>query len=135
MTVEDLEMLELAYAPPFSAAKDPVNLAGFVASNVRRGDLEQIFPEDVDTLALEDNTFLVDVRTPKEFSSGTIPGAMNIPVDELRDRLGELPQDKHLLIFCRVGLRGYVACRILTQRGFHASNLSGGYLSWAATHT
>ena len=135
LTVEDLEMLELAYAPPFSAAKDPVNLAGFVASNVRRGDLEQIFPEDVDTLALEDNTFLVDVRTPKEFSSGTIPGAMNIPVDELRDRLGELPQDKHLLIFCRVGLRGYVACRILTQRGFHASNLSGGYLSWAATHT
>lgn len=132
LTVEDLENLELAYAPPFSAAKDAVNLTGFVASNVRRGDLKQFFAEDVQRLMSTGAYYLLDVRTPGEVAHGTIPGAVNIPVDSLRERLEELPRDKKLLVFCKVGLRGYVACRILTQHGFDPYNLSGGYTSWTA---
>lgn len=132
LTVEDLENLELAYAPPFSAAKDVVNLTGFVASNVRRGDLKQFFAEDTAALMETGDYFLLDVRTPGEVSGGTIQGAVNIPVDNLRERLEELPQDKKILVFCKVGLRGYVACRILTQHGFDAYNLSGGYTTWTA---
>jgi NADPH-dependent 2,4-dienoyl-CoA reductase/sulfur reductase-like enzyme/rhodanese-related sulfurtransferase len=124
MTVFDLEELELSYAPPYGSAKDPVNMAGFVAANVLRGDGSLWELE-----ALEDSTgsLLLDVRTPSEFASGTIPGAINIPVDELRERLEELPKDKELRIFCQVGLRGYVACRLLSQKGFRCRNLSGGY--------
>jgi len=122
MTVYDLEELELSYAPPYGSAKDPVNMAGFVAANVLRGDVALWDLEQPAGDAL-----LLDVRGPGEFAAGTIPGAINIPVDELRARLGELPKDRELRVFCQVGLRGYVACRILSQKGYRCSNLSGGY--------
>ena len=134
LTVFDLEDAELCYAPPFGSAKDPVNMAGFVASNVLRGDVELWEPEILDALATKPR--LVDVRTPAEFRGGTIPGAVNLPVDELRDRLAELPADEELLVFCQVGLRGYVAARLLAQHGFRVRNLSGGYkryLMWRDT--
>ncbi len=128
LTVEDLENLELSYAPPFSAAKDPVNMAGFIAANVRRGDLKQFFAEELPNLDLE-TAYLLDVRTPEEVAAGSIPGAHNIPVDSIRERIGEIPKNKKIMVFCRVGLRGYVAYRILAQKGYDAYNLSGGYLS------
>jgi len=125
LTVYDLEEAELCYAPPFGSAKDPVNLAGFVAANVLRGDVELWEPEEL--ASLRPDQALVDVRTRAEFAAGTIPGATNVPVDELRARLGELPREKELLLFCHSGLRSYVAARLLTQRGFRARNFSGGY--------
>ncbi len=130
MTVYDLETLELAYAPPYSSAKDPVNMAGYVASNVLKGDVSIIHWDAIEQLDVEKN-ILVDVRTPMEFSMGTIEDAINIPIDDLRDRLNELPKDKVIVIFCQVGLRGYLACRILTQNGFqNVKNLSGGYKTY-----
>jgi rhodanese-related sulfurtransferase len=125
MTVYDLEELELCYAPPFGSAKDPVNMAGFVASNVLREDVRLWEPEDLATLSAGQT--LLDVRTAAEFRTGTIPGATCVPVDDLRGRIAELPKEKELLIFCEVGVRGYVAARLLTQRGFRVRNLSGGY--------
>jgi NADPH-dependent 2,4-dienoyl-CoA reductase/sulfur reductase-like enzyme/peroxiredoxin family protein/rhodanese-related sulfurtransferase/TusA-related sulfurtransferase len=128
MTVEDLEHLELCYAPPYGSAKDPVNYAGFVAANFMRGDMPLCHVEDV--VDPEDDQVLLDVRTYSEVEAGTIPGAQNIPVDELRDRLGELPSDKEILAFCQVGLRGYVAARTLMQNGFRVRNLTGGYKTY-----
>ncbi|MCY2929610.1 MAG: DsrE/DsrF/DrsH-like family protein [Planctomycetota bacterium] len=130
MTVHDLKDLELSYAPPYGSAKDAVNYAGFVASGVLDGDVSICHVADV-TKRREDQV-LLDVRTADEAQAGTIPGARNIPVDELRARLGELPREKELLVFCQVGLRGYVACRILSQRGFRCRNLSGGYKTYKA---
>ena len=130
MTVYDLEKLELAYAPPYSSAKDPVNMAGYVASNVLKEDSVIIHWHDIEKLDRE-KTILIDVRTPKEFSLGTIEGAKNIPVDELRNRLSEIPQEREIIIFCQVGLRGYIACRILRQKGYRrVKNLSGGYKTY-----
>ena len=127
MTVYDLEEMELAYAPQFGSAKDPVNMAGFVAAGLLRGDHPQADME----IALDGppaaDTILLDVRTPQEFASGHLPGAVNIPVDELRTRLDELPRDKKLLAYCQVGQRGYIATRILVQSGYQAANLGGGY--------
>jgi NADPH-dependent 2,4-dienoyl-CoA reductase/sulfur reductase-like enzyme/peroxiredoxin family protein/rhodanese-related sulfurtransferase/TusA-related sulfurtransferase len=131
MTVFDLENLELSYAPPFGSAKDPVNYAGFVAANALRGDVKLCHVEDVIKPAT--NQKLLDVSTPDEVAAGTIPGAKNIPVDELRDRLGELSKDAEYLVFCRVGLRGYLACRILSQKGFACRNLTGGYTTYQRT--
>jgi len=128
LTVFDLEELELSYAPPFGSAKDPVNYAGFVAANALRGDVELCQVEDV--LAPADGQVLLDVRRPEEVAAGTIPGAVNIPVQELRERIGELPRDKELLVFCQVGLRGYVACRLLSQLGYKCRNLTGGYKTY-----
>ncbi len=128
MTVFDLEDAELCYAPPFGSAKDPVNMAGFVASNVLREDVELWEPEEL--ARLSPAQLLLDVRTPQEFCAGTIPGAVCIPVDDLRSRLSDLPKDKELLVFCRVGLRGYVAARLLAQHGFQVRNFSGGYLRY-----
>jgi NADPH-dependent 2,4-dienoyl-CoA reductase/sulfur reductase-like enzyme/rhodanese-related sulfurtransferase len=125
MTVYDLEELELCYAPPFGSAKDPVNMAGFVAANVLRGDVALWEPEELPAPGL-----LVDVRTKREHDAGTIPGSVLLPVDELRGRLAELPRDRELLLFCQVGLRGYVAARLLAQHGFRVRNLSGGYKRW-----
>jgi len=130
LTVHDLQDLELCYAPPFGSAKDPVNYAGFVAANVLNGDAAICHVDDA--LHPADNQALLDVRTPAEVEAGTIPGAKNIPVDDLRGRLDELPRDKEILAFCQVGLRGYLACRILTQNGFQCRNLSGGYKTGAA---
>ncbi|MFO7956850.1 MAG: FAD-dependent oxidoreductase [Candidatus Brocadiia bacterium] len=130
LTVEDLHEQELCYAPPYGSAKDPVNYAGFVASNVLSGDMKVCHVEDV--LDPKPDQVLLDVRTPPEVEAGTIPGARNIPLDELRLRLDELPKDKELLAFCQVGLRGYVACRALEQRGFDCRNLTGGYKTYQA---
>ncbi len=130
MTVYDLEKLELAYAPPYSSAKDPVNMAGYVASNILKGDSVVIHWHDIGKIDRE-KTFLVDVRTPEEYSLGSIEEAKNIPVDELRNRLSEIPQDREIIIFCQVGLRGYIACRILRQKGYKkVKNLSGGYKTY-----
>lgn len=130
LTVHDLKDLELSYAPPYGSAKDPVNYAGFVASNVIDGDVAICHVQDV--LKPREDQLLLDVRTPAEVEMGTIPGSCCIPVDELRGRLGELPADKELLVFCQVGLRGYLACRILQQNGYKCRNLTGGYKTYQA---
>ncbi|MHC5033805.1 MAG: FAD-dependent oxidoreductase, partial [Planctomycetota bacterium] len=128
LTVRDLQHLELCYAPPYGSAKDPVNYAGFVASNVLSGDAALCHFEEVANPG--DDQFLLDVRTPAEVQAGTIPGAHNVPLDELRERLDELPKDKEILAFCQVGLRSYIACRILKQCGFRCRNLTGGYKTY-----
>ena len=181
MTVFDLEEMELAYSPQYGSAKDPINMAGFVAGGLLRGDHPQVDVEDV--LALERSEvrgqrseagvhhsppspqplspaagergrgegaltthhspldrgvavgssprpFLVDVRTPQEHAAGHIPAAVNIPVDELRSRLGELPQERDIAVYCQVGQRGYLATRILRQAGFSAVNVGGGYKTY-----
>jgi NADPH-dependent 2,4-dienoyl-CoA reductase/sulfur reductase-like enzyme/rhodanese-related sulfurtransferase len=128
MTVYDLEHLELAYAPPYGSAKDPVNFAGFAAANILRGDVDVCHYEDVITPGSD--RIILDVRTKSEFKAGTVPDAVNISVDDLRDHLDELPKDKEILVICQVGLRGYLACRILKQHGFKCRNFSGGYQSY-----
>lgn len=130
LTVQQLQDLELCYAPPFGSAKDPVNYAGFAASNVMNGDVRICHVND--SISPTAGAMLMDVRTRAEAQAGTIPGAMHIPMDDLRDRLGELPKNKEILTFCQAGLRGYLACRILTQHGFRCRNLSGGYKTYAA---
>lgn len=132
MTVYDLETLELSYAPPYSSAKDPVNMAGYVASNILKGDHKVIHWDEINMLDPH-HTFLIDVRTPEEFSLGSIEGAVNIPLDELRSRFHEIPNDKELILFCQVGLRGYLAYRILIQNNYtNMRNLSGGYKTYLA---
>ena len=125
MTVFDLQELELAYAPPYGSGKDPVNIAGFAAANILDGTVKiKHFTE------LRKDDFILDVRTPAEFGRGSIPNAKNIPVDDLRGRLDELPQDKTIHVYCGIGLRSYIACRILEQNGFDARNLPGGYITY-----
>jgi rhodanese-related sulfurtransferase len=130
MTVFDLEEMELAYAPQFGSAKDPVNMAGFVAAGMLRGDHPQIDVATLMAMPPAERPPLVDVRTADEFAAGHLPAAVNIPVDELRSRLGELPKDREIVAYCQVGQRGYVATRILRQAGLNATNLSGGYKSY-----
>lgn len=125
-TVYDLQNLELCYAPPYTSAKDPVNMLGFTAANILKGDVRVFYPESVDGL-LEKGAFFLDTRTSIETDLDHIPGAVSIPLDELRKRLSELPKDKPIYTYCQVGLRGYVATRILLQNGFDAYNLSGGF--------
>lgn len=133
-TVFDLQELELAYAPPFSSAKDPVNMAGYAAGNIINNDTDIIHWHELVELDSE-KSVLVDVRTKMEWDMGSIEGAINLPLDELRDHLSELPQDKEIIIFCKVGLRGYLATRILKQHGFEkVRNLSGGYCTYQAVH-
>jgi len=130
MTVFDLEKLELAYAPPYSSAKDPVNVAGYVASNILKNDCNVFHWDQVDKID-RSKSILIDVRTRREYNRGTIEGAVNIPLDELRKRLDEIPNDKEIYIFCHAGLRGYVAYRILVQKGYkNVWNLSGGYKTY-----
>lgn len=131
LSVDDLADLELAYAPPFSSAKDPVNIAGYVAGNVLRDEHKVI---SWDELQARDpgSVQLIDVRTAEEFELGSIPGARHIDLNELRERLDEVTRDKPVVLFCQVGLRGYLAWRILQQAGFsEIFNLSGGYKTWA----
>lgn len=128
-TVYDLEKLELCYAPPYSSAKDPVNMLGFTAANILHGDTKVFHYDEVDTLQRE-KISMVDVRTPEEFEMGGIEGAVNIPLDELRQRMKELPKEKPVYVFCQVGLRGYLASRILMQNGYDVFNLSGGYKTY-----
>lgn len=127
MTAADLEELDLAYAPPYSSAKDPVNMAGFVIENVRSGVVKQYHWHDVESLQKEGNGVFLDVRTDQEFALGNITGAIHIPLDELRDHIGELDLSKPLYVNCHSGLRSYIACRILSENGFTCFNLSGGY--------
>ena len=134
-TIYDLMKVEQAYAPPFSSAKDPVALAGYVAEDIITGKTNPVYWRELRDIEME-NKFLLDVRTPDEFSLGSLPGAVNIPLDELRDRLAELPKDKMIYTFCAVGLRGYLAYRILTQHGFDkVRNLSGGLKTYRAATT
>ena len=130
MTVDDLTEIEHAYAPPYSSAKDPVNMAGFVAQNVLNG-LMRIITWDRLYHADMSRLLLLDVRTSEEFANGSIAGALNIPLDELRERINDLPRDLTIIVFCKVGLRGYLAIRILKAHGFDdCLNLSGGYETW-----
>jgi rhodanese-related sulfurtransferase len=133
MTVFDLEEMELAYSPQFGSAKDPINMAGFVAAGLLRGDHPQA---DVSAVTPSENgrPVLVDVRTPQEYAGGHIPGAVNIPVDDLRYRLGELPHDREVAVYCQVGQRGYLATRILAQAGLKVVNLGGGYKTYKLFH-
>lgn len=125
-----LQELELAYAPPFSSAKDPVNIAGYLAGNILHGDTKIVHWSDLMALDLTE-VHLVDVRTKLEYDQGTLPGAINIPIDDLRSRIDEFPKETEIIIFCQVGLRAYLATRILQQNGFtKVRNLSGGYLTY-----
>lgn len=131
MTVDDLAELELAYAPPFGSAKDPVNLAGMVAQNVLAGELHIIHHDEL--APLDPNAFiLLDVRTEGERAKGAIPDSQHIPLDDLRGRLDELPRDKTIVAYCQSGQRSYYACRILSQHGFDCKSLTGSYKTWAA---
>jgi NADPH-dependent 2,4-dienoyl-CoA reductase/sulfur reductase-like enzyme/rhodanese-related sulfurtransferase len=133
MTVYDLEEAELAYAPQFGSAKDPINMLGFVASGLLRGEHPQVDLEEV--LNAEPGKYrILDVRTAEEFAAGQIPNAVNLPVDELRERLGELPRDREIAAYCQVGQRGYLATRILMQAGFKVVNISGGYRTYRLHH-
>ena len=130
LTVRDLADQELSYAPPYGSTKDPINQAGFVATNAIDGDVRLCHVEDV--IEPAENQLLLDVRNPEELLAGTIPGAKNIPLDVLRERLDQLPRNRELLVFCQAGLRGYLACRILSLHGFTCRNLSGGYKTYQA---
>ncbi|KGP90747.1 pyridine nucleotide-disulfide oxidoreductase [Pontibacillus chungwhensis BH030062] len=130
LTVMDLPDLELAYAPPYSSAKDPVNLLGYVASNIVEGEVEVVHWDEMDGIAHAAGMIL-DVRTSKEFSNGAIRNAVNIPLDDLRDRLEELPKEEPITVYCQAGLRGYVATKLLEQHGFRVKNLEGGYKTYS----
>lgn len=133
MTVYDLEALELTYAPPYGSAKDPVNMAGFIAANCLKGDLALWYAEDYPGCTA--GAMMVDVRSPQEFESWHIPGAVNIPLGKLREQADRLPCDKPVLVYCKVGFRSYLAYRILKQRGFdRVSMLSGGALTFRSVH-
>lgn len=127
MRGEELQDMDLAYAPPYSSAKDPVNMAGYVIGNVMSGLVEQYHWDEADGLLERKDALLLDVRTEGEYQNGHIPGTVNIPLDELRERLSELDRGKKLYVNCQSGLRSYLACRILSQNGFSCKNLAGGY--------
>lgn len=130
LTVCDLEEVELAYAPQYGSAKDPINMAGFVAAGLLRGDHPQLDVESVLALPPDKRPLLIDVRTAEEYAKGFIPGAINIPVDELRGKLAELPRDREVAVYCQVGQRGYLAARVLMQKGFQVANIGGGYKTY-----
>ncbi len=130
MTVFDLEEVELAYAPQYGSAKDPINMAGFVAAGLLRGDHPQIDVGALLAMPPDERPLLLDVRTTDEFAAGHIADAINIPIDELRSRLEELPKNQEIAAYCQVGQRGYLATRILQQAGLHAMNISGGYKTY-----
>ena len=127
MKATELKDLDLAYAPPYSSAKDPVNMAGFMIENIAKGVLKQWHLADADTLPRDGSVTLLDTRTVEEFAHGHIDGFTNIPVDELRERLGELDKSKPVYVICQSGLRSYIACRILAGNGFECYNFSGGF--------
>jgi rhodanese-related sulfurtransferase len=124
-TIYDLEEAELCYAPPFGSAKDPVNFAGMIAANVLKGDMPLSHWNSAKT------GFLLDVREPMELAVENVPEALNIPIGQLRARLGELPRDREIHVICRSGQRAYIATRMLLQNGFKAKTVSGGMLSLA----
>lgn len=131
LTVYDLPEIEITYAPPFNSAKDPVNIAGYAAENILKGDLEMVNYDEFWDFVKENDAVILDVRTSKEFSGGAIEGAININVDDLRENLQNLDKNKVYAIYCQVGLRGYLANRIMRNNGFRAVNLNGGYNLWS----
>jgi len=131
LTVYDLPEIEITYAPPYNSAKDPVNIAGYTAENILKGDLEMVNYDEFWDFVKENNAVILDVRTSKEFSGGAIEGATNINVDDLRENLQNLDKNKVYAIYCQVGLRGYLANRIMRNNGFRAVNLNGGYNLWS----
>ena len=132
LTADLLKDLDLAYAPPYSSAKDPVNMAGYLIDNLVAGRVKQFHFEDVASLPKDGSVTLLDTRTPLEYARGHAEGFVNIPVDDLRGRLGELDKAKPVYVMCQSGLRSYLACRILTQNGCECYNFSGGYRFYAA---
>jgi rhodanese-related sulfurtransferase len=134
MTVHDLAELELAYAPPYGSAKDPVNLAGMAAENVIAGDVSLAQWNEIGLLD-PSKTLLLDVRRPAERAQGFIPGSTHVPLDELRQRLSELPRDREIITYCHTGQRSYIAARLLSQHGFRVRNLAGSYRTWRATQS
>jgi NADPH-dependent 2,4-dienoyl-CoA reductase/sulfur reductase-like enzyme/rhodanese-related sulfurtransferase len=129
-TVEDLQRLELAYAPQFGTARDPVNIAGFVAGNILAGNVSTV--EATQVPELEAVATFLDVREPREHDRGCIPGSLNIPLSQLRQRLNEIPRGKPVVVYCEIGRRAYIACRALRQLGLDVANLAGGWRSYAA---
>ncbi len=123
----DLAELELSYAPPYSSAKDPVNMAGFMIENIITGKVKQAHFEEIPSLRKDDTAFLLDTRTKTEVAAGSPDGFINIPVDELRERINEIPKNKTIYVMCQSGLRSYIACRILSQLGYDCYNFAGGY--------
>lgn len=133
LTVYDLQEMELAYAPPFSSAKDPVNMAGYVGGNVLEGIMKPFYIEEISLITKD--MFILDVRTDEEFNEGNVENSINIPLDSLRERLNEIDKNKKIYIICQIGLRGYIAQRILEQNGYDTLNLSGGYRLYKAAET
>ncbi len=132
LTALQLKDLDLAYAPPYSSAKDPVNMAGFMIENLAKGTVKQFHWDEVDALPRDGSVTLLDTRTAEEYAGGHAEGFMNLPVDELRQRMGELPPEKPVYIMCQTGLRSYLACRVLSQSGYDCTNFSGGYRLYGA---
>ena len=130
MTVYDLEEVELCYAPQYGSAKDPINMAGFVAAGVLRGDQSVTHHPLVPPIESSGDWLLLDVRTPDEFTAGHISDAINVPLEVLRERISELPTDRRIAVYCLVGQRGYMAARLLKQKGFDVRNISGGFKTW-----
>lgn len=133
MKATELAELELAYAPPFSSAKDPVNMAGFIIENIVTGKVKQFYTDDLEKLRNEKNAFLLDSRTRAEYAAGHADGFLNIPVDELRQRVDEIPKDRPIYIMCQSGLRSYIASRILSGMGYDCYNFAGGYRFYSIT--
>ena len=134
MSALQLKDLDLAYAPPYSSAKDPVNMAGYMADNLAAGRYRQFFLEDLENLPRDGSVTLLNTRTVREYERGHAEGFRNLPLDELRDRLEEVPREKPVYVMCQSGLRSYLACRILTQNGFSCYNFSGGYRLYETVH-
>ncbi|MCL2107679.1 MAG: rhodanese-like domain-containing protein, partial [Oscillospiraceae bacterium] len=135
MTAHDLTQLELCYAPPYSSAKDPVNMAGYAIENVLTGKVKNFHWHEVDALPRDGSATLLDVRTPNEAAQGRIDGFANIPLDSLRAHMGELNPSQPVYLHCHSGMRSYIAARILMQNGFDAYNLSGGYRLYNAVNS
>ncbi len=134
MKAHELAELDLAYAPPYSSAKDPVNMAGFLIENIKNGIVRQWYYEDIEDLQKSKNVTLLDTRTPMEYGRGHVDGFINIPVDELRERIDELDKSKPVYVICQSGLRSYIATRILTGNGFDAYNFAGGFRFYDTVH-
>ena len=130
---DELKDLDLAYAPPYSSAKDPVNMAGYMIDNILSGRVKQFFYEDIAALRSQD-VVLLDTRTRGEYARGHAEGFVNLPLDDLRGQLSSLPAGKKIYVMCQSGLRSYLACRILSQNGFDCYNFAGGYRYYAAVH-
>ncbi|MDP4083651.1 MAG: CoA-disulfide reductase [Bacillota bacterium] len=131
LTVFDMTEIELSYAPPFSSAKDPVNMAGYVATNIINGEVETVQWDEIDKI-IENNGLLIDVREPKERENGFIKGSINMPLGDIREHLEELPKNETIYVSCQVGLRGYLAARILSENGFKVKNLDGGWKTYSS---